>query len=55
MSTSHASPNDFFIVIIIIIIVIGKLDADVHRVADYSTELFIYMEESWFYKKTNCA
>jgi len=38
-STSKASPNDSVIVIIIIII-IGKLDAGIHRGADYSTEYF---------------
>lgn len=38
LSTSKASPNDSRIVIIIII-AIGKLDAVVHRGADYSTEL----------------
>jgi hypothetical protein len=38
-STSRASPNDSGIVIIIIVIVIGKLDAVVHRGADYSTDL----------------
>ena len=40
-STSKASPNDFGIVIIVIII--GKLDAGVHRGADYSTE---YLQSS---------
>ncbi|MBK8822892.1 MAG: hypothetical protein IPN58_09875 [Anaerolineales bacterium] len=40
LSTSKASPNDTGIVIIVIIIAIGKLDAVVHRGADYSTELF---------------
>ena len=42
LSTSKASPNDTGIVIIVIIIAIGKLDAVVHRGADYSTELFYF-------------
>ncbi len=41
LSTSNASPNDYGIVIIVDII-IGKLDAGVHRGADYSTKFLFF-------------